>query len=216
MPGNIVLNNNGGSSMVFSNLKPAVYVLEGFAEGYYPVKKTVVLNKGNMEFVTLQLMPLQTGTDTGTVQIGFNKRTVGGGTAVLSSDSSEMIDVFIVDSTGAIIKEFKNHSGADNISAEALKYGQYTIKVVSGKFYTALQSLSVTQSSFEIFITLETKNICGNKIVESGEECDNGYMTGNTNLKCKDVYSDALYPENTLYCDYSCTYNSGSCYAILK
>lgn len=216
MPGNIVLNSRGGSELTASDLKPAVYVIEGFAEGYYPLKKSVVLNKGAMEFVSLELMPLQTVTDKGTVQIGFNKRTAGGGTAVLSSDSSEMINVFIVDSTGAIVKEFKNHSGADNVSAESLNYGQYTVKVVSDKFYTALQSIAVTMPSFEVFITLETKNICGNKIVETGEDCDNGFETGNTNLKCKDVFSDAVYPENTLYCDYSCTYNSDPCYNISK
>jgi len=214
MPGNIVLNNNGTTNMVFSNLKPAVYVLEGFAEGYYPVRKTVVLNKGDMEFVTLQLMALQTGTETGTVQIGFNKRIAGGGTDVLTS--SDLLTVLIVDQDSNIVKEYKNHAGSDNLSVPDLKYGQYSIKVVSDKFYTALQSLSVTQTSFEVFITLETKNICGNKIVEPGEECDNGYKTSNTNLKCEDVYSDALYPENTLYCNYSCTYNSDSCYTISK
>ncbi len=210
MPGNMVINSRGGSELVASNLKPAVYVIEGFAEGFYPVKQSVVLNKGGSEAVTLQLASVVAGTDTGAVSISFNKRTTGGGSTSLTS--SELINVFIVDQNSKIVKEFKNIDGSSSLNVTGLKYGQYTLKIASDYFYTMLKSLLIKQTSFEIFLTLETKNVCGNKIVEEGEDCDNGYMTSGPGVRCGDVYSDALFPDNYMQCDYSCKYMSDVCY----
>lgn len=210
MPGNIVINSRGGSELVASNLKPAVYVIEGFAEGFYPVKQSVVLNKGGVETVTLQLPSVVAGTEKGTVNISFSKRTAGGGSTSLTS--SEPINVFIVDHNSKIVKEFKNYDASSNLIVTDLNYGQYTVKAASDYFYTLLKSITVKQTSFEIFFTLETKNICGNKIVEEGEDCDNGYMTSGPGIRCGDVYSDAPFPDNYMQCDYSCKYMSDVCY----
>ncbi len=210
-PGNIAMKNKNGGSIIVKNLNPSFYVIEAFAEGYYPQKRSVVLNKGDSIYIDFKLNKIETLTEKGSVQLNFDARTEGGGSTALTS--SDTLNVYIVDHNSQIVKQFMDIDGSQNLNVTDLVYGQYTVKVASQKFYTLIETIVINQPSYEFFFTLETKNICGNGIVENPEECDRGMGTGGEGFVfCKDIVSDALYPDNEIQCGYDCTYDTFFCY----
>jgi hypothetical protein len=208
-PGNFVFKNNKDGILI-KDLLPAVYVIEAFAEGYYPVKKSVILNSGDSQNVQIPMNVMIAGAEKGGFKVNFSKRLSGGDTESLSS--GEMLDVYIVDHNSVIVKEFKGFDGSKMLAVSDLNYGQYTIKASSPKFYTLVEPVIVNQPLIELWFTLETKNVCGNGMIEAGELCDNGGETGNLNKKCKDVVASPAYPENYVYCGYDCTLDTSSCF----
>jgi len=210
-PGNIAVKNKNGGMILVKNLKPAVYMIEAFAEGYYPQKRSVVLNKGDSIYIDFKLNKIETLTEKGSVQLNFDARTEGGGSTALTS--SDKLNVYIVDHNSQIVKQFMDIDGSQNLNVTDLAYGQYTVKVVSQKFYTLIETIVINQPSYEFFFTLETKNICGNGIIENPEECDRGMGTGGEGFVfCKDIVSDALYPDSEIQCGYDCKYDTFFCY----
>lgn len=208
-PGNFVFKNNKDGILI-KDLLPAVYVIEAFAEGYYPVKKSISLNGGDSQNVQIQMNAIIAGAEKGGIKVNFSKRLPGGDTESLSS--ADVIDVYVVDHNSVIVKEFKGFDGSKILAASDLNYGQYTIKASSPKFYTLVEPVILNQLLTEFWFTLETKNVCGNGMIEAGELCDNGGETGTLNKKCKDVVASPTYPENYVYCSYECSFDTASCF----
>jgi len=192
------------------DLPPAFYKVQAFADGFYPMTKSVMLNSGEIINIDFFLNPVKTETEKGTLSISFSQTTDGGGTSSLIS--SQLLDVVLEDYNDNLFQEKNGVDGSLAVVFTNVPYGQYTLKVFGESFYPFIESVVVDYSTNERYFTLLKQNTCGNKVVEIGEECDGGMETGYSNVTCGEMFPGSTYPDNFVYCSYECGWDSASCY----
>ena len=209
-PGNILVFLGDKTSTTVEGLPPAFYTIKGFADGYYPVTKTVALNSGEEFYLDFYLNPVNTGTDTGTLDIQLTQTTDNGGTANLTS--SQLLTIILFDHNDEVFEKKESVDASEGVNFLNVPFGQYTVKILGEGFYPFVESLSVDYATSYAYFTLLTQNTCGNKVVEEGEDCDGGVETGYNDVRCGDMFPEATYPDNYVYCTYECAWDSTSCF----
>jgi len=209
-PGNRLVFLGNSTYGTIENLPPAFYKVQAFADGYYSMTKTIALNSGEEIHLDFFLNPVSTETEKGVLSVNFNQTSNGGSTVNLTS--SQLIDVVLKDHNDDIFGEKKGVDGSAAVIFTDVPYGQYTLKVFGEGFYPFMDSVKVDYSTNERYFTLLKQNTCGNKVMETGEECDGGMETGYSNIRCGDMFPGCTYPDNFVYCGYDCEYDSTGCY----
>ena len=209
-PGNILIFLGDKTNVTVEGLPPAFYTVKGFADGFYPIKKTVALNSGEEFNVDFFLDPVNTGTEKGTLFLQVNQTSDGGGTTNLTS--SQLLNIILLDHNDVIFEKKEAVDASDTVEFMNVPYGQYSLKILGEGFYPFIESLSIDNTENFRYFTLLAQNTCGNKVVEPGEDCDQGMETGYSNVKCGDMFPGSTYPDNFVYCSYECMWDSASCF----
>jgi hypothetical protein len=211
-PGNktALFSNNEFEPVVLKNLKSGQYIVEGFADGHYPDRRQIFVAPGKTEFVYLNLFETVNETEKGKLSITFEKKGEFGYS--VDFETGEIVSVVITDKSNKEVYKKSDHTGKDSIMINDFNYGAYTIKASSKETYSVMQNFVVKDINTPIYVTLPVKDVCGNEIVEAGEECDQGYETGGDPLTCADVVGSPTYPENYVFCLDTCTWDTSSCF----
>jgi len=196
--------------VVLKNLKPGQYIVEGFADGHYPDRRQIFVASGKTEFVYLNLFETVNETEKGKLSIFFEKKGAFGDT--VNFETGETVSVIITDKSNKEVYKKSDHPGSATITLNDFYYGAYTIRTSSKETYSVMQNFVVNSINTPVYVTLPVKDVCGNEIVEAGEECDQGYETGGNPLTCADVVDSPAYPEYHVFCLDNCTWDTSSCF----
>jgi hypothetical protein len=140
-PGNKLMFMGDSTFLTVADLEPAFYTIQAFADGFYPMKKTVALNSGEEISVGFFLDPIRTGTEKGTLSLSFNQTSDGGGTTSLTS--SQPLDVILIDRNDSVFEKKEGVDATEGVTFLNVPYGQYTVKVMGLDFYPLLESVTV-------------------------------------------------------------------------
>ncbi len=211
-PGNrtVMFNTDHFEPVVLRNLKPGQYIIEGFSDGHYPDRRHIFLSPGKTEFVYLSLHETVNESEKGKLAIYFEKKGEFG--YFDSFKPGETVSVVITDKSNKEVFKNTDHFGDETLTLNDFYYGAYTIRASSKETYSIMQNFVVNSINTNLYVTLPIKDVCGNEIVEAGEECDQGYETGGDPLTCADILDSPANPDNYVFCLDTCVWDTSLCF----
>ena len=203
-PGNKVLYPNESGTIDITDLAPAAYTINAFADGYYT--KTVNVNvPENSTFgveIRLDEEPNSSAEATLKIKVGI-KTQKHPNTVYIQIYDEEMV---LAANESTVFGE----GGYADIDID-IATGRYTLLAVGTEMYNYIEEITVYEGNNEKEITVVAKNACGNGIIDSGEECE---VIGSEipSARCGDIYPASTYPDKTVSCNPdSCVYDKTGC-----
>jgi len=203
-PGNRTLYPDTTGLINITELAPASYTINAFADGYYTKNVGVNVTAGATFGVEIRLDEELTGTADASLELSVNIATAKHPAKVYVQIYNE--DMELVANETALFNDGTNAYESINIGINS---GRYTLLAVGEEMYNYLESITIYEGNNSKEITVVAKNACGNGIIDSSEDCEPS-VSGN--LACSDIYPAAPNPGNQVVCNpATCVYDKSEC-----
>ena len=206
-PGNRTLYPDSITGLInITELTPASYTINAFADGYYTKNVGVNVTAGATFGVEIKLDKLITSSDIANLELKVKINTVKHPSKVYIQIYDENMQLVANEST-----RFDENTNSYETLNIGITSGRYTLLAVGEEMYNYLEAITVYEddrnNSKEI--TVVAKNACGNGIIDSSEDCEPS-VSGN--LTCSDIYPASPNPANQVVCNpATCVYDKSEC-----
>ena len=206
-PGSKTYYPNADGEIKITNLAPASYTIDAFADGYYAKTVGVNLPENATLGVEIKLDEEITSSNAdAALTIKVNINTVKHPDKVYIQIYDE--DMELVANESAKFNETSNGYDDVNIS---INFGRYTLLAVGEEMYNYIEAITVNSENTVKEITIVAKNACGNGIIDAGEECETGDLDSTT-VRCGDIFTASANPDNNAVCNKTtCVYDKAAC-----
>ncbi|MBR4531617.1 DUF1566 domain-containing protein [bacterium] len=203
-PGNRTLYPDSTGLINITELAPASYTIDAFADGYYTKNVGVNVTAGATFGVEIKLDTVTTSSADADLELSVNIATAKHPAKVYVQIYDENMELVANEST-----RFDNGTNAYEPINIGINSGRYTLLAVGEEMYNYLESITIYEGNNTKEITVVAKNACGNGIVDSAEDCEPS-VSGN--LTCSDIYPAAPNPGNQVVCNpATCVYDKSEC-----
>ena len=205
-PGNRVFYAENGVVSI-TDLTPAAYTIDAFADGYYAKNVSVNVPEGATFSVEIRLDEELTTSADANLELSININTLKHPSKVYIQIYNDDMD--LVTNETSRFNDGTNKYETLNI---ALNSGRYTLLAVGEDMYKYLEAITLYAGSNDKEITVVAKNACGNGIVDSAEECEPSVEGTALEVLCGEIYPASTYPEKKATCNpATCTFNKTEC-----
>ena len=203
-PGNRILYPDSIGLINITELAPASYTINAFADGYYTKNVGVNVTAGATFGVDIKLDKLLASSAGAALELTVSIATAKHPSNVYIQIYDENMEL-VANETAKFNTETNTY---DKVNVE-ITAGRYTLLAVGEEMYNYLESITIYEGNNSKEITVVAKNACGNGIIDSSEDCEPS-VSGN--LTCSDIYPAAPNPANQVVCNpATCVYDKSEC-----
>ncbi len=205
-PGNKVYYPVDGVVSI-TDLAPAAYTVDAFADGYYAKNVSVNVPEGATFSVEIRLDEELTSTADANLELSVKIDTA-------KHPSKVYIQIYNDDMDLVANETAKFDTGTNTYETLNIEIpsGRYTLLAVGEDMYNYLEAITLYPGDNEKEIKVVAKNACGNGIVDSAEECEPSVEGTALTVLCGTIYPASTYPEKEAACNSdTCTFNKSEC-----
>ena len=209
-PGNRVYYPVNGVVSI-TELTPASYTIEAFADGYFAKNSGVNVPAGATLGVGIMLDKEVTVSADAELELSIGINSLKHPSKVYVQIYNEDMDLVVNESA-----KFDKNSTEDSMKYEtlniAINSGRYTLLVVGEELYNYLETITVYPDGNTKEIMVVAKNACGNGIIDSAEDCEPAVLGSDVEVKCSDIYPASPNPDKKPACNkQTCVYDKREC-----
>jgi len=205
-PGNKVYYPVDGVVSI-TDLAPAAYTVDAFADGYYAKNVSVNVPEGATFSVEIRLDEELTSTADANLELSVKIDTA-------KHPSKVYIQIYNDDMDLVANETAKFDTGTNTYETLNIEIpsGRYTLLAVGEDMYNYLEAITLYDGDNTEEIKVVAKNACGNGIVDSAEECEPSVEGTALTVLCGTIYPASTYPEKEAACNPdTCTFNKSEC-----